>query len=222
MKAIMKTIKPKTCANVMNNKQSILVIKNKKEAKAIQKLIVEYGYADIYVHCSKDNKNYLYWDWWDPPYVEEEWFVSSNPKIWSEDRKNINGWFNGKVLFKFRCYEMEEIPNYGLARRSETMMEELLKGSCLTMGELNKYAPHKEYDDDDYIYAIHINDLKIFDEPKELSEFRKSNTPSYEQTKPFAEIFSKSYTQEEYKKQCERFGFVLIKAPKNFCYVEVE
>lgn len=35
MKAIMKSIKPKACANIMNLIQSILVIKNKREATAI-------------------------------------------------------------------------------------------------------------------------------------------------------------------------------------------
>lgn len=228
MKAIMKPIKPETCANIMNNKQSILVIKNEKEATAIKKLIDEYGYADIYVYCSKSNTQYL---------------VGSKNKVCEILTKSADATFspnidkytgNGKVVFKFRCYNVEEIvwqrvfeqyPFHYLEEESgygtKTLnTNEFKRKTCLTDEELEQYLNTDE--SNKHAYAIHISDLEIFDEPKELSEFRKPNTPSYEQTKPFAEIFSKSYTQEEYKKQCERFGFVLTKAPKNFCYVEVE
>ena len=209
MKAIVKTIKPKTCANIMNRNQSILVIKNKREATAIQKLIDENGYADIYAYCSKSNTQYL---------------VGSKNKVCEILTKAADTRFspnigkytgNGKVLFKFRCYEMEEILNYGLARRSEMMMEELLKGSCLTMEQLNKYAPHKEYDDDDYIYTIHISDLEIFDQPKELSEFYKVG---------FDKALKESLNSKPYplSSVCIEKQYQLTKAPQNMCYVEVE
>ena len=41
-------------------------------------------------------------------------------------------------------------------------LEEILKRSCLSENELCEYLPN---------YAIHINNLHIFDEPKELSDF---------------------------------------------------
>ena len=82
----MKTIKPKTCANIMNFIQSILVIKNKREADAIQKLIDEYGYADIYVYCTKCD------------------IKGARENFTFEQLKLL-----GKVAFKFRCYKVEEI-----------------------------------------------------------------------------------------------------------------
>ena len=50
----MISIKPKWCAKIMNGEKTIEVRKNKALATAIQKLIDENGYAEIYVYCSKD------------------------------------------------------------------------------------------------------------------------------------------------------------------------
>ncbi len=213
MKAIMISDKPKWCALMMNGDKTVEVRTSKALANAIQKLIDEYGFADIYVYCSKDKKNYLYWDWYDPPYITEEWFVSSNPKIWSDDRKNINGPFNGKIKFKFRCYKVEEIKReytyneYACVVSREWLetntcsQEELSKKTCLIKDELFKYLGNKTG------YAIHISDLEIFDKPKELWKF--------------------TYIKRECRfngLRNERYDvvYILEKAPQNFCYVEVE
>lgn len=206
MKAILKSIKPKQCANVMNHKQSILIIKDKRTVTAIQKLIDEYGYAEFYVYCVKDKKNYLYWDWYDPPFVENEWFVSSNPKIWNEDRKNINGPFNGKIKFKFRCYKIEEFrPFFHWCIEKET---------CLTRDEALDYLDSKDKfvgnpKRQGEVYAIYISDLEIFDKPKELSEFK-----NYRKFVSYDYTYTRKYVDWELRP--------LTKAPQNSCYVEVE
>ena len=113
---------------------------------------------------------------------------------------NRGGFLTGMVVARFWCDKVEEILNYGLARRSEIMMKELLKKSCLTMNELNEYAPHKEYKENDFIYAIHISKLEIFDRPKYLNEYYKS----------YVETEKGIYYQ------------VLTKAPQNYLYIEGE
>lgn len=76
---------------------------------------------------------------------------------------------NEKIVAEFECDKVEEISNYGFARNSEISMKYILENSCLTMVELNKYAPpQKEYKENDYIYALHISNLKVFDKPKKL------------------------------------------------------
>lgn len=60
MKAIIISDKPKWCALMMNGDKTIEFRKNKALANAIQKLIDENGYADIYVCCSK-GKPYLHY-----------------------------------------------------------------------------------------------------------------------------------------------------------------
>ena len=54
MKAIMISDHAKWCALMMNKKKTVEVRKGTTLYKAIQKLIDENGYADIYVYCTKD------------------------------------------------------------------------------------------------------------------------------------------------------------------------
>ena len=68
------------------------------------------------------------------------------------------------------------------------------------MSELNEYAPHKEYKENDFIYAIHFSKLEIFGKPKYLTEYYKS----------YVETEKGIYYQ------------VLTKAPQNYCYIEGE
>lgn len=205
-KAILISINPKWCAKIMNGEKTIEVRKNKALASAIQKLIDENGYADIYVYCSKDKKGYL------TEYCGKE---TNEHLYWSFDLGKANG-LNGKVLFKFRCYKVEEIvlnKNHFVNEQystDELDYEELLKQSCLTYKELDDYLQCE------IGYAIHISDLKIFDKPKELSELkvkRKINECSgckYLDTNTY-----------EHCIKCEETR-LLTKAPQNMIYIEVE
>ncbi len=87
----------------------------------------------------------------------------------TKDRK---GWFNfrtqerfdGKVIGEFMCYDVEAIdvpyPAY-----SDKLDKRIIEQSKVPYPALHKYAYH------DTIYGWHISDLKIYDKPKELSEF---------------------------------------------------
>ncbi len=196
-RSILTSIKPSECANIMDLIQSILVIKNKKEATTIQKLIDKNGYADIYVYCMKDKKNYLYFCY----NKYGRGVLRVNEKL---EQTMPDCLLNGKVLFKFRCYTVEEI-TMGEDRRgslfgschygyhTENLRPNLLmEQSCLDVKDLISYLGRKTG------YAIHISDLEIFDKPKELSEFNHF-------------IMSIDWCLVP-----------LERAPQNFCYVEVK
>ena len=208
MKAIMISDKPRWCAKIMNGEKTIEVRKNKALETAIQKLINEYGYAEIYVYCSKDNKQRLY------PVALLDKSNQVFKRAYREDKiDNRTNYLNGKVLFKFRCYKVEEI-TIGEDRRgslfgschygyhTESLRPNLLmEQSCLDVKELIDYLGKKTG------YAIHISDLEIFDRPKELSEF------------------CVRYPKEDIKFEGVKGKLLamkpLTKAPQNFCYVEV-
>lgn len=194
MKSIMISIKPKWCAKIMNGEKTIEVRKNKALANAIRKLIDEYGFADIYVYCTKD-KDILY----ENVLTNNFYLNLHNPAVGVEKR-------NGKVLFKFRCYNVEEIDDCVdvLSTKSLDCLK-LLQKSCLKYEELHAYLPSRE-DDNPRGCAIHISDLEIFDRPKELSEFKQPRD-SYGKV---------NWNTNEY------YFMDLTKAPQNFCYVEVE
>ena len=188
MKSILLSIKPQWVAMILNEEKTI----------EVRKQFPKYYVGWVYIYCTKDKKNYLHWDWYDPPFVEEEWFVSNIPDIWDDDRKNINGPFNGKVIARFWCDKVEEIDlvdRWDWKYETETKREDdLLNYSCLTREELDNYLKEK------LGYAIHFSKLEIFDRPKYLTEYYKY----------YVETEKSIYYQ------------VLTKAPQNYCYIEGE
>ena len=143
------------------------------------------------------------------PYLWKYWFsgdngngynyeISLSPEEW-EDEGTI---LNGKIVAE--CdFEVEEItyaPNPSAFERANfspkewgydyqekyggLSNEELLKHSCLTNEELSDYLntptnDKKVFCEDTFGYAIHIKNLHIFDESKELSDFNKIIETTY-------------------------------------------
>lgn len=225
-KSILICVKSNACANIMNLIQSILVIRDKREATAIQKLIDENGYADIYVYCSKDKKNYLYFCY--NKYGRGVLHV--NEKL---EQTMPDCLLNGKVVFKFRCYKVEEIKVIEDNNQYENEYDYYYSTpTCGSEGDLlvsfgdkqslNDLSCLDEEELDDYLQckpstAIHISDLEIFDKPKELSEFYKIGA-----WKVFEEQLSISYIGKTNQEIMQSLGQTLTKAPRNFCYVEVK
>ena len=210
MKSIMISIKPQYCAEIMNGEKTIEVRKNKALANAIQKLIDENGYADIYVYCSKDKKDYLYKDY-DEGTTYEKAFVSDEKPLIETPQL-----LNGKVVFKFRCYKVEEVrPFFHWCIEKET---------CLTRDEILDYLDRKDKfvgnpKRQDKVYAIHISDLEIFDKPKELNEFNPLKKTECDVCKRRNGIIYCPTFYENIGSGCIR---PLTKAPQNFCYIEGE
>lgn len=73
------------------------------------------------------------------------------------------GKWNGHIIGEFICDKVMFLTPLGL--RGFEMREEILKSICLTNDDLNAYGGLKT------LYGWHISDLKIYDKPKELSEF---------------------------------------------------
>lgn len=84
---------------------------------------------------------------------------------YGNDRENYMLGKRGKVIGEFICDKVMILTPLGL--RGFEMREEILKSICLTNDDLNAYGGLKT------LYGWHIFDLKIYDKPKELSEFRK-------------------------------------------------
>lgn len=226
MKAIMMSIRPEWCAKILNGEKTIEVRTSKALANTIQKLIDKYGYAEIYVYCSKNGGNLVYGTEYRGGSFVDEYGITRG---YSKQKANeIFGLLNGKVIFKFRCYKVEEIEDvYSQENEFGGLCESYGTKTLKTNSLLNKaqldYLELADYLNDytPFGYAIHISDLEIFDEPKELSEVKrpkwskcgiKDKNGLYQCDKcPYGK---KGTTTCEYDKP--------IKAPQNFCYVEVE
>lgn len=87
-------------------------------------------------------------------------------------------WGNGKcfehgckkVIGEFICDKVYLIKNQGsrfsVADEEQSVTNEIARQSCLDYDDMVSYFGNKDG------YGLHITDLKIYDKPKELSEFR--------------------------------------------------
>lgn len=81
-------------------------------------------------------------------------------------RENIGG----KVVAEFTlnrvdCLKSVHYKMYGTNYQYNEVSDEILTKSCLTQEQVLNYTNGND------LYAWHIDDLKIYDKPKELSEF---------------------------------------------------
>lgn len=103
-----------------------------------------------YIYCTKAKSQWRYSDY-------EGAYQNSEGEIVYAQQHVIGEFVCDKVDMSFVGY-MKNEPCYW----------DILDGSCLTKDEIMNYGKWKT------LYGLHITDLKIYDKPKELSEFRKS------------------------------------------------
>ena len=97
----------------------------------------------------------------------------------------------GKVVGEFVCDKVEQIDASNISR--------IERSSLVSTDEMWKYAKPKSMFD---LKAWHISDLKIYDEPKPLSEFRSFNCSVY---------WENGYPMPTHE---------MKRAPQSWCYVE--
>lgn len=122
------------------------------------------------------------------------------------DKKYANTgvyWFTTRHTFKHGC---EKVIGEFICDRIAGEGETIRGNACLTVEELNDYCNGKD------LYFWRISDLKIYDKPKELSEFKRWNRT--EENSPCA------HTKWLYPdcKDCKECN--LIRPPQSWCYVE--
>lgn len=174
MKVIMISIQPQWVEKILNGEKTIEIRKTKPNCELPCK---------VYIYCTK----------------RQELWGDSTGNTWygiaeDEDMEIVFeltptlARLNGKVIAEFTLNKIDKFdsaysewaysvaPEYSEMPISETrfiqMAEQKGKLDC---NDLLKY-----FGDEDYIaYMWHIDNLKIYDKPKELSEFRKRNKCHY-------------------------------------------
>lgn len=211
MKAILISDHAIWCALMIKGIKKTEVRKGTALYKATKKLIDEYGYAEFYVYCTKGKPNL----WLPYEYDCFELDEASQPYLSDKPIVDIDTKMNGKVIFKFRCYNVEEI--YG------SNMISFEKDSCVDRVSMFKYLnPLVIWDNklENLLQAsegrkmgcaIHISKLEIFDRPRELCEFH-TNIKKEPPEELLCPECGKPMEYYEYK--------YLTKAPQSWCYVE--
>lgn len=118
----------------------------------------------------------------------------------------------GKVIGEFICDKVYSIKNQGsrfvVADEEQGVTNEIARQSCLDYDDMVGYLGNKDG------YGWHISDLKIYDKPKELSEFRKSGFMTEE------EWLFNLYPNTHCHYDAWAKKFEITRPSQSWCYVE--
>ena len=151
MKCVMLSIRPKYCELIASGKKTVEV------RKTNPKIDVPFK---CYIYCTKG-----------------DWLTSVNGSVKKPNNMVIDlsadskvEELNGKVIGEFVCDKVVQFENdcYTPA------FEQTADLSCVGYKGLYDYLGAKEYG-----YGWHITDLVIYEQPKDLSEFRSYNVSTY-------------------------------------------
>lgn len=203
MKAIVIVIKPIWVAKILNEKKTIEIRKTMPKCDLP---------IDVYICCAKGN-NSRYNSELLRKY-EDVYLVDTI------DYKTDKPFLNGKVVAKFTLNKLEEITCRKIWGEWESYTKtlgysEISQASCLENIEIVHYLKGKKG------YAWYIDNLVIFDKPKELSEFGHVNDDEERCAKCLYWVHD---NYPEYFEEYCCFGkdfCPLTKAPTSWCYVEV-
>lgn len=163
MKHIMISIKPEWVAKILNGEKTLEI------RKTIPKCDLP---CKVYIYCTKDSKHLVA-----PFNFVEGWFY----KVYDDNTHYCNGcsWnmgetINGKVVAEFTLNKVEQF-SVGSLRS-----DDIEKLACVTYKQMiDYYYKPQELDGKTAKlgYAWHIEDLHIYDQPKELAEFGLKRPP---------------------------------------------
>lgn len=141
-----------------------------------------------YIYCSKEKKQ--------------------DDIIWAGAFGDRGKW-NGHVIGEFICDKVYSIKNQGnsfvVANEEQGVTNEIARQSCLDYDDMVGYLGNKDG------YGLHITALKIYDKPKELSEFCIPCKVSCENCKN--PLYFECSCEEKGKK-------IVTRPPQSWCYVE--
>lgn len=220
MKAIMISIKPQWVEKILNGEKTIEI------RKTIPKCDLP---VKVYIYCTKGKNTISYIE----RKGEKDWFgnIAKQTLIVTRPKYDYMNYFNetlGKVVAEFTLNTIDYLVDVGGGVHYTDKdynfldLDNLKTNSCLTDEQIYQYLglrKNSKYYNDGYVW--HIDNLKIYDKPKELSEFYGAKEYPY---KDCGDIYNigcwESYCKMFSRGEC-RFGHLrLDRPPKSWCYVE--
>lgn len=158
MKAILMSIRPKWCEMIFSGEKTIEV------RKTAPKLETPFK---VYVYCTSIKNMNL------SDYVEMHAKIGGKIDDWS-----------GKVIGEFVCDEIYEFITWGTgvacidSNLTQVPQERVIKETCLVEQQIMDYLERGigNYEG----VGLHISNLKIYDTPRELSDFKTPDKPYHE------------------------------------------
>ena len=182
-KAVMLSIRPKWVEKIANGEKTIEVRKTRPKLDTPFK---------CYIYCTL------------PKYPHEDFIATDYPM------PQFYG--GGKVIGEFVCDCVTPLYNVcmddwkRLAGGLHNIEKELVNQACLTEANLHTYAGGKN------CFAWHISDLRIYDQPRELTAFRRACKNSW-----YCESCAMYW---ENNGTCGNESLQIKRPPQSWCYVE--
>lgn len=167
MKSIITSVSPYLCGKIASGDCKILVKKSAPKEVSFKAYIYATRPKKFYKCGAVSTSDELLW------LANGKVEMSDGFKFWADGDEYQC--LNGRIIGEFICDRIEMVnakcSDYGI----DLFYHDCLTNCCLTEREIEKYFNIPEDKDLRVMkgngYAWHISDLKIYDKPKELSEF---------------------------------------------------
>lgn len=164
MKSVLISIRPRWCEYIASGKKTIEVRKTAPKKTPFKAYIYAIRPKRFYKCGAVSTSDELLW------LANGKVEMGDGFKFWADcDEYQC---LNGKVIGEFVCDKVYSIKNQGsrfsVANEEQGVTNEIARQSCLEYDDMVGYLGNKDG------YGLHITDLKIYDKPKELSEFISS------------------------------------------------
>ncbi|MBQ6980023.1 MAG: hypothetical protein IJQ07_05200 [Clostridia bacterium] len=127
-----------------------------------------------------------------------------------ENVPNTLTMWNQKVIGEFTCDRIYKTIMFDEKAKMYLWGNDFVnKETCLSSKEMNDYGKGKP------LYGLHISNLKIYDKPKEISEFKKAGFMTEEEW--LFNLYPNTHCH--YEAWVKKFN--IDRPPQSWCYVEI-
>ena len=199
MKSIMTAVSPYLCEKIASGDCKILVKKSAPKEVPFKDYIYATRPKKFYKCGAVSTSDELLW------LANGKVEMGDGFKFWANGDEYQC--LNGRIIGEFICDKVYEytFSHYEAEYRVTHVEQEAM---CLNQPELIQYGKGET------LYGWHISDLKIYDKPKELSEFRKSGFMTEE------EWLFNLYPNTHCHYDAWAKKFEITRPPQSWCYVE--
>ena len=183
MKAVLISIQPKWCKKIASGEKTV------EARKTYPKIPTPFK---CYIYCTAGGGQITYADYcgYDMDTYENDFIA------------------NGTVIGEFTCSQIcHMLAHPDVFARHPLFFAQALKDACLTEKDVEDYGGDKD------VVGWVISDLKIYEKPKDLSEFRKPCDNDL-----YCESCGMYHNNTG---TCGNAALKIIRPPQSWCYVEV-
>lgn len=167
MKSIITSVSPYLCEKIASGDCRMLVKKSAPKEVPFKDYIYATRPKKFYKCGAVSTSNELLW------LANGKIEMGDGFKFWADGDEYQC--LNGRIIGEFICNEVEEFHEWELSPQGKfadferERLEKFLTDACLSEEEVVRYRENLPYYKP--LYGWHISNLKIYDKPKELSEF---------------------------------------------------